>query len=89
MTGFVLLALGGVCVIAGMFFMVGILQYLKAMGERINWFLLRLRWFQYLARYRELTIEQTGETGRLLLGYIISMISALVFFVTGALILSS
>ncbi len=67
-----------------MYFMVRILVYLRSRGERINWFLLRLQWFRYMSRYRELTIEAEGETGPLLRLYTTSMIIALVLVITGA-----
>lgn len=79
---------GFAAALAGVYFMVRILVYLRSRGERINWFLLRLQWFRYMSRYRELTIEAEGETGPLLRLYITSMITALVLVITGAFLLS-
>ncbi len=87
-TGHWILFGGLIAALAGMYFMVRILVYLRSRGERINWFLLRLQWFRYMSRYRELTIEAEGETGPLLRLYTTSMIIALVLVITGAFLLS-
>jgi len=87
--GELLLIVGGLCALGGIYFMVGILRYLKSRGEKISMLMLRLYWFRYMSRYRELTKEQTGHTGSFFGGYIISMILSLVFIVTGALILGN
>ncbi len=79
---------GFAAALAGVFFMVRILIYLKSRGERVNWLLLRLQWFRHMSRYRELTIEAEGETGPLLRLYITSMITALILVITGAFMLS-
>ncbi len=72
----------------GIFCMIRIVSYLGSKGERINWFLLRLRWFTYMSRYRELTTEEYGKPGKFLAGYIIFMLAALILVVAGALLLN-
>lgn len=72
----------------GIFCMIRIVSYLRWKGERINWFLLRLRWFTYMSRYRELTTEEYGKPGKYLTGYIVFMLAALVQVVAGALLLN-
>jgi len=86
--GNVFLILGLLSVLPGIYFMTKIVNYLSARGEKVSFFLLRLKWFHYMFRYRQLTIEETGETGPFLRGYITAMLMALVFIIAGALFLS-
>lgn len=88
-TGTLLISVGAAFALAGTVFMVRIVHYLKSRGERISFFLLRLRWFQYMSRYSELTIKDTGETGSDLKWYRISMVAALLFIIAGALLLNN
>ena len=87
-TGNIFLGLGLVFALAGIYCMVRILNYLSSKGEKINLFLLRLKWLGYMARYRELTVEETGEVGPYHRRYIVSMLTALVLIITGALLLN-
>ncbi|MCK5786602.1 MAG: hypothetical protein KAH54_08610 [Candidatus Sabulitectum sp.] len=86
--GRIFLGFGLLAAIFGIFYMIKILNYLSSKGMKINWFLLRLKWFTYMSRYRELTVEETGEVGPFHRGYIISMLITLVLVITGALLLS-
>ena len=74
--------------IVGIYDMIQILNYLSSKGVKINWFLMRLKWFTYMSKYRELTVEETGDVGQFHRGYIISMICSLVFAIAGALLLN-
>ena len=86
--GVILLAMGFVSALLGAFCMIRILNYLSSRGEKVNWFLLRLKWFSYMLRYRELTTQETGEVGQYHRLYIISMLAALLFSITGAFLLN-
>jgi hypothetical protein len=54
---------------------------LRARGEKVNFFLLRMMAPWYAHRYRKITREETGRTGPLFLHWIISINGALVFAV--------
>ncbi|MEA3265611.1 MAG: hypothetical protein U9P42_01530 [Candidatus Fermentibacteria bacterium] len=86
--GKIFLLLGLVCAFFGIYNMIRIVNYLSSKGEKTSWFLLRLKWFTYMSRYRELTVEETGYAGEFHRGYIISMLCSLVFVIAGALLLS-
>ena len=86
--GRIFLGFGLLTVISGIYCMIRILSYLSSKGVKINWFLLRLKWFTYMSKYRELTVEETGEVGPFHRGYIISMLITLVLAITGALLLN-
>ena len=86
--GYIFLLLGLVSVVFGIYNMIKIVNYLSRKGEKINWFFIRLKWFSYMLKYRELTVEETGEVGPYHRGYIISMLSALVFVIAGALLIN-
>lgn len=85
--GEIFLVLGSVSALSGLYCMVQILRYLSLKGEKVSLFLLRLKWFNYMSRYRELTVAETGNVGKYHRGYIISMLAALVFVITGAMVL--
>lgn len=87
-TGHLLIGLAVAAAIAGLYCMIRIMMYLNSRGEKVNWFLLRLRWFRYMSRYRELTTEEYGQPGEYLRGYIIFMLSSLILVIAGALLLS-
>ncbi len=86
--GSIFLLSGLVSAFFGIYNMIRIVNYLSSKGVKINWFLLRLKWFTYMSKYRELTVEETGNVGPFHRGYIISMLCALVFAIAGALLLS-
>lgn len=86
--GIVLMAMGFVSALLGVFCMIKILMYLSSKGEKVNWFLVRLKWFSYMLKYRELTTQETGEVGPYHRLYIISMLAALVLAITGAFLLN-
>jgi len=81
-----LMALGLLSALFGGCFMIRIVTYLKSRGEPVSFFLFRLRWFHYMRRYRELTVLNDGVPGASLIWYKISMITALVLVIAGALI---
>ncbi|MCD4707284.1 MAG: hypothetical protein K8S62_06065 [Candidatus Sabulitectum sp.] len=85
--GEVLLGLGIVSAVLGVYCMIQIVRYLSLKGEKINFFLLRLKWFGYMSKYRELTLKETGDVGPFHRGYIVSMLISLVLVITGALLL--
>lgn len=85
--GEIFLGLGVISAVFGIYCMTRILAYLSSKGEKISFFLLRLKWLGYMARYRELTVEETGEVGPFHRMYIVSMLAALVFVIAGALLL--
>ncbi len=86
--GKIFLLLGLVSAFFGIYNMIRIVNYLSSKGVKINWFLLRLKWFTYMSKYRELTVEETGDVGEFHKGYIISMLCALVLAITGAFLLN-
>jgi len=86
--GSILFLLALISALSGLYCMVQMLRYLSLKGEKVSIFLLRLKWFNYMSRYRELTVAETGDTGKYHRGYTISMLAALVFVITGALIRS-
>jgi hypothetical protein len=86
-TGAALLILASISALYGLFCMVQMLRYLSLKGEKVSFFLLRLKWFNCMSRYRELTAAENGYTGKHHKGYIISMLAALVFAIAGALLL--
>ena len=83
-----ILGLALVSVTIGIYNMIQIVSYLRIKGERVNWFLLRLKWFSYMLKYRELTVEETGKVGPYHRGYIISMLVTLVLAITGAYLIN-
>ncbi len=86
--GEVFLVLAAVAAVFGVYFMIHIIDYLSSKGEKVNWFLLRLKWFTYMSKYRELTLLETGETGKYHRLYIVSVIVSLILVITGAFLLS-
>ncbi len=74
--------------LVGIYNMIQIVNYLSSKGVKINWFLLRLKWFFYMSKYRELTVEETGDVGGFHRGYIISMLCSLVLAIAGAFLLN-
>jgi hypothetical protein len=85
--GNVFLVLGIASAVPGIYCLIKILTYLSARGERVNFFLLRLKWFHYMERYKQLTTEENGKVGPFLRGYFIAMLIALVLTTGGALLL--
>ncbi len=88
MLGRIFLGFALLSAIAGIYNMIQIVNYLSSKGVKINWFLLRLKWFTYMSKYRELTVEETGDVGGFHRGYIISMLCSLVLAITGAFLLN-
>ncbi len=86
-TGKVLLLLASVSALSGLYCMVRIVRYLSLKGERVSFFLLRFKWFNYMSRYRELSVRETGSVGNFHKGYTISVLLALVFAIAGTLLL--
>lgn len=87
-SGTLLIAIGALSAVAGCSFMIRIVMYLKSRGERVSFFLFRLKWHQYMRRYSELTVKDSGETGPWLRWYRISMLTALILVIAGALVLN-
>ncbi len=56
-----------------------IMNYLLKKGTKINWLLVRLLILSYVNRYKQLTNEESGKTGRLFYHFVISVNGALVF----------
>lgn len=86
--GTIFLLFGLVSAFFGIYNMIRIVSYLSSKGVKVNWFLLRLKWFTYMSKYRELTVEETGDVGEFHRGYIISMLCSLVFVIAGAFLLN-
>lgn len=86
--GTLFLLMGLVSAFFGIYYMIKIVSYLSSKGEKINWFLMRLKWFGYMSKYRELTTQETGEVGPYHRLYIISMLISLVFVIIGAVLLN-
>ena len=83
-----LIACGAAASLAGVYFMLRMVGYLRSRGEKVSFLLFRLRWFQYMERYRELTLGETGEPGSWLLWYKVAMLAALLLVISGALALN-
>ncbi len=58
-----------------------IIDYLSKRGVKINYFLLRLMIIPYADRYRKLTKQEDGKTGRLYYVWLGSVNMALVCFI--------
>ncbi|MCK5034778.1 MAG: hypothetical protein KAS73_02715 [Candidatus Sabulitectum sp.] len=86
--GKIFLLFGLVSAFFGIYNMIRIVNYLSSKGVKINWFLLRLKWFTYMSKYRELTVEETGDVGQFHRDYIISVLCSLVFAIAGAILLN-
>ncbi len=86
--GVFFLAAGFVSALFGVYCMIRIVNYLSSKGEKVNFFLLRLKWFGYMSKYRELTTSETGEVGPYHKLYIISMLSSLILVIAGASLLN-
>ena len=86
--GKIFLLFGLASAFIGIYNMIQIVNYLSSKGVKINWFLLRLKWFTYMSKYRELTVEETGDVGQFHKGYIISVLCSLVFAIAGAFLLT-
>jgi len=60
-----------------------ITSYLQKRGIKINWFLYRIKIFQYINDYKRMTIEETGSPGFWYYSFTISMAAALFFTLCG------
>ncbi|RLD78439.1 MAG: hypothetical protein DRJ10_07590 [Bacteroidetes bacterium] len=58
-----------------------IYSYIQKKGENPSFLLIRLFLFSYVAKYRGISKEETGQTGRLYYYWIISINLALLSFV--------
>jgi len=65
------------CSVVGVALMMAMAGALQARGHRINWPWIRLYILEYVSRYREATVRQTGRPGRLFYPFVISMNAAL------------
>ena len=88
MMGKIIMGLAIVSALITIYCMTRILSYLSSKGEKISWFLLRLKWFSYMSKYRELTVVETGDVGPYHRAYIISAICTLVLAIAGAMLLN-
>ncbi|MCP3919933.1 MAG: hypothetical protein GY711_30760 [bacterium] len=79
----VLLAFAVPCLVAGIALMLAMVSAVQERGQKINWFLIRLLVPKYVARYREVTIEESGRPGPLFYPFLIAMNLALVLTVVG------
>jgi len=70
----------------GVGLMVGMAGALHARGHKISWVLLRLYILGYVNRYRRVTIEESGRPGPLFYPFVVTMNSALLLVVVGALL---
>ena len=86
--GRIFLGLALVSGLVAIYCMTRILSYLSSKGEKISWFLLRLKWFSYMSKYRELTVVETGDVGPYHRAYIISALCSLVLVIVGAMLLN-
>ena len=57
-----------------------ICNYLAKRGEKLNFFLLRLKIISYASKYKSITREESGQTGNLYYWWIISVNLALLCF---------
>ncbi len=86
--GKIFLGVGLISAMFGVYYMIRIVDNLSSKGVKINWFLMRLKWFGYVSKYRKLTTEETGEVGPHLRLYFISMLASLVLVIAGAVLLN-
>ena len=63
-----------------------ITSFLSKRGVKINFWLLRYRMLGYLRQYREITTQESGTTGNLFYGYIVSFGLGILFIVLGAIL---
>jgi hypothetical protein len=83
-TVFFILAI--ISVIIGVVASVMIAVFLTQRGTKINYLFFRLFVFKYIEQYRRITINENGRPGTLFYSYVVSMILALVFAVTGIIL---
>jgi hypothetical protein len=74
------------CALAGAVLMMSMAGALQARGHKINWLWIRLFILKYIGQYREVTLRESGRPGPLFYPFVISMNSALVLVVVGALL---
>lgn len=60
--------------------MAAVTEYCKKRGIEINWFLYRIKFFQYINYYKETTLKETGKPG---FWYYSFLGSIIVFLITG------
>jgi hypothetical protein len=63
------------------------LRELQRRGVKVEWHLLRLRFFGYLEEYRQLTLRETGQVRMLYYFYVVCMLLALACAAVGLLLL--
>lgn len=63
------------------------LRELQRRGVRVDWHLLRLRFFRYLEEYRRLTLRETGQVKMLYYFYVVCMLLALACAAVGLFLL--
>ena len=75
------------CLIAvsiGIAHFIAIVSFIQQRGVKINWFLIKLYMPRYVAKYREITIRETGRPGPLFYRFTIFMSLTLVSALLGA-----
>ena len=80
------LVFGLIAVSIGIASFMAIVSFIQQRGVKINWFLIKLNMPRYVAKYREMTIRETGRPGSLFYLFVIFMNLALVTVILGAVI---
>ena len=65
-----------------------IMDYLKKRGEKVNLATMHFKIFDNAGKYKELTIKESGETGKLYLPFIISFIIFALILFSGLILVS-
>ena len=74
---------GLIAVSVGIAYFIAIVSFIQQRGVKINWFLIKLYMPRYVAKYREITIRETGRPGPLFYRFVISMNITLVMAILG------
>jgi hypothetical protein len=81
----ILAVLAVICALTGLGFAIAVANYLRERGHRANPLLVKWMVFRYMAMYKRVTLEETGEVGSLYHGGSIASASALVLGIAAIL----
>jgi len=81
-----LAVLAVVCALTALGFGVAVANYLRERGHRANPLFVKWMVFRYLATYRRVTLEETGQVGRLHYGCSVASAWAVILAVAAILV---
>lgn len=83
-TPFLVLAL--ICAATGVCASIAVTSYVSRRGVKVNYFLWRIMIFKYFSDYQRMTKQETGRTGPWHYIFIIAMVLAAIFTITGIIL---